>query len=876
MKNKSKFLIYFLLLLFGCTTDRATYVVDQIGDEGIIIKNWHVVGPFESNDDEIGLETNYLPNFDKEENIGYDQLKKLAGQPAEIGDTIIVDFNKIFYIKDDDSPHAVAYAGCIIKSSRSQTLKLNFSSDDGSKIWLNQKHIFTDERGSAIYPYHNYIDLPLEQGENFLLVKVANTGGGWAMFAAIEKESKENIRRHKRNFELQFGNVFLSENIIENDTLSLSGGIPEHTYKLEVLGVQNLVFDITPNQNINIGNLPDGFYKTVLYTPTDTFTNRIYKTKDFTRDFERLITNVQSLPHGMENENVKALLHRYNILMKPENLPKEWFLIRNWDRRMLFVFDNLEKEYALMSNQSKEGDDAGTLLKSYRSKIDDGSQYYTLHVPENYDKNVPIPLVIEVSTIMKWFPSQVETNRFANIDLIDNFADMANKYNMIVAEPGNRTVDKPNYNNIDVTDLWETINDIKKAYNIDTTRLFLRGACRAGYEALKMAVKYPDKFAAIAIVAPEIIPDDKSEENIWQHANNPLNFLKNIQSMPFLNIHSVLDTHSPISSSDRLNKLVTKAGLTHFSYRKLYTEFNTFYSAEYMDEMFHFFSESPRLKQPLSVKFSTDQLKYNRSFWIEINHIVANKTANIEARLEGNSLFINHTNIVSYTVDLSNLPYDGNTPLTIYDNGEKVPLNKTHHSKVTLPIDFVSNGKSYKNTRIEGPFAHIFHNAFIVVQGTSGTPEESTKINDVIEKLNTDWQYRYYTDFRIKPDTVLTEEDLANFNLILVGSTNSNQVIKKMIADLPITVDNESISIGNETMQGQNLGYYLIYPNPSNHQRYVAVLGSNNPRTFNIWPERNNVTVFQDVSDFGWYDYKIWDNASPSKNRSGYFNEQWE
>src|SRR5690606_8330191 len=155
---------------------------------------------------------------------------------------------------------------------------------------------------------------------------------------------------------------------------------------------------------------------------------------------------------------------------------------------------------------------------------------------------------------------------------------------------------------------------------------------------------------------------------------------------------------------------------------------------------------------------------------------------------------------------------------------KKMPLNKTHHSKVTLPIDFVSNDKSYKNTTIEGPFAHIFHDAFIVVQGTSGTPEESAKINDVIEKLNTDWQYRYYTDFSIKPDTALTEEDLANFNLILVGSTNSNQVIEKMIADLPVTVDSESVFIGKEIMQGKNLGYYLIYPNPSNNQRYVAVL----------------------------------------------------
>src|SRR5690606_6123452 len=230
----------------------------------------------------------------------------------------------------------------------------------------------------------------------------------------------------------------------------------------------------------------------------------------------------------------------------------------------------------------EKADFKGTLLKSYRSEIDNGSQFYILHVPKSYNKSVPIPLVIEVSKLMKWFPSQVETNRFANIDLIERFSDMANKYNMIVVEPGNRTVDKTNYNNIDEADMWETIADIRKTYNIDTTRVFLRGACRASYEAVKLAVKHPDRFAAVATVAPEIIPHDKQDEDYWQHGNNPFNFLENIQGMPFLNIHSVLDTHSTIHSSDRLNELVKQAGLESFSYRKLYTEFKTYYSDEYM------------------------------------------------------------------------------------------------------------------------------------------------------------------------------------------------------------------------------------------------------------------------------------------------------
>ena len=562
--------------------------------------------------------------------------------------------------------------------------------------------------------------------------------------------------------------------------------------------------------------------------------------------------------------------------MMPKNLPGQGFQKRNWDRRMLFVFENLKNEYALLRSDEKEADFEGTLLKSYRSEIDNASQFYILHVPKSYNKNVPIPLVIEVSKLMKWFPSQVETNRFANIDLIERFSDMANKHHMIVVEPGNRTVDKTNYNNIDEADMWETIADIRKTYNIDTTRVFLRGACRASYEAVKLAVKHPDRFAAIVTVAPEIIPHDKQDEDYWQRGNNPFNFLENIKDMPFLNIHSVLDTHSTIHSSDRLNELVKQARLKSFSYRKLYTEFKTYYSDEYMDDIFQFFARSPSLKQPHSVSFKTDQLKYNRSFWIELNHIVAQETATIDAQLEGNTLSVKHANVLSYNIDLFALPYEKSKPLTIYDNGKRIELNKIADNRITLPFVSTRDKKKYKSNKIEGPFAHVFHNAFIVVKGTSGTPEELAKIDETIERLNADWRYRYYTDFRVKPDTALTDDDLANFNIVLVGSPGSNQLIEKFIEDLPFTVKKDFISIGSKTQQGKYLGFYFIYPNPINREKYIAVLGFNNPGYFSLSSERDSMEAFHDVSDFGWFDYKIWDNRDPMRTLSGYFNEEWK
>src|SRR5690606_40807299 len=118
------------------------------------------------------------------------------------------------------------------------------------------------------------------------------------------------------------------------------------------------------------------------------------------------------------------------------------------------------------------------------------------------------------------------------------------------------------------------------------------------------------------------------------------------------------------------------------------------------------------------------------------------------------------------------------------------------------------------------------------------------------------------------PDTALTDDDLANFNIVLVGSPGSNQLIEKFIEDLPFTVKKDFISIGSKTQQGKYLGFYFIYPNPINREKYIAVLGFNNPGYFSLSSERDSMEAFHDVSDFGWFDFKIWDNRDPMRTLS--------
>ncbi|WP_407427955.1 hypothetical protein, partial [Arcticibacter sp.] len=361
----TKIILFFLSLsLLSCSRDSANYSVDDLPKEGIVLTSWRLVGPFRTDPEENGLETDFLKEIgSSEESIGFGDLQNIKANDtsgtyeSKTVDTLNelnLDFNKIFNLKEDMSMKRTVYAGCTIQSSEEQILKLNFASDDGAKIWLNNKLIFSRDLPSDIHAYVNYIDLPLSKGENFLLIKVNNVERKWAMFAAIEKESKEGIVRHSRNFELQYGNYFLSKNIIENDTVKLTWGMPDGDYRLEIEGAEDTSFNLKINQSINISNLPDeGFYSTRLYARGDMFSSRFYKSKDINKAFTQLIGVVSAVRDGANGDTFKGLLHRYQLLMKPENLPAPGYQKRDWDKKMLFILENLLVQRNILKGNSE-------------------------------------------------------------------------------------------------------------------------------------------------------------------------------------------------------------------------------------------------------------------------------------------------------------------------------------------------------------------------------------------------------------------------------------------------------------------------------------------------------------------------------------------
>ena len=142
------------------------------------VRNWQVLGP-------------YLDPLDN----GYDAALPPEGKPVDIAAHLQAGDNVLNWsvLKSDrdyidlsaslkPSEHAVAFAACWVQCDKARSAMLEIGADDACKVWVNQKpvHAHQNPRGAKAGDHRSRIFLTA--GINEILVKVANSTGGWGFF----------------------------------------------------------------------------------------------------------------------------------------------------------------------------------------------------------------------------------------------------------------------------------------------------------------------------------------------------------------------------------------------------------------------------------------------------------------------------------------------------------------------------------------------------------------------------------------------------------------------------------------------------------------------------------------------------------------------
>ena len=111
------------------------------------------------------------------------------GEIADTGGDNVNDLvNEIGLGEGDVNDHS-SYALITLESASDQSgVDMKVGSDDSVKVWLNGEVVHTNAVNRGAGDFQDTFQVDLKTGNNLLLVKVSERGGGWSMFAGVDAD----------------------------------------------------------------------------------------------------------------------------------------------------------------------------------------------------------------------------------------------------------------------------------------------------------------------------------------------------------------------------------------------------------------------------------------------------------------------------------------------------------------------------------------------------------------------------------------------------------------------------------------------------------------------------------------------------------------
>lgn len=513
-----------------------------VGEEASIVDDWLVIGPFEAPRGTNPLDTDFLAWHGVPEelcsvNMLGAVLSSLPTKRPDSGGPFVstaqylefVDFPKLFgrsYESVDKMPPAAAYVCCVLNSEKANPAYLLLGSDDGAKVWLNGEALYVSKGGRALRTYNDTIKLPLKSGPNFLLIKVEDYGIYWGVAARIEptvESAAKTILSRQRLLDSSdlLKSVFVSA--AEPLRLKIAGGPKDFSGTVTIAKWNGELVDRVELESQSGAWNPNDAQASGLYKASIEIGGEVYSQPFCIGDPSRLLSDFVKLGQKCSAEsddirrNLGALEARATVLTAPDNLnPSD----QEWQRKVMFVI----REYhdiltQFQSNQDPFANVAGLHLRGFNSRIDDQPQYYRVFVPEGAPAKSGWPLIVMLPTSTSTDRPFIESPFIAAHYEAERISALAQKYGVAIVWSGFRV--RPYGHPCEFTHLDEVLEAVGRDYHIDKERVTLAGACSGGWLGLMAAVRWPNRFAGMAVLNPYFRRSQNTVDDEGQYAAYP-------------------------------------------------------------------------------------------------------------------------------------------------------------------------------------------------------------------------------------------------------------------------------------------------------------------------------------------------------------------
>jgi len=803
--------------------------------------------------------------------------RPIAGK-EEVG---YVDLAAVFRPNEN----AVAYAACALRCARATRAVLKIGSSDGIKVWLNGRLVHVVRRARYWNMDEDTVAVRLNAGRNALFVKVDQLAGDWGFSVRLLDENKDPLRSvavelpgqaTRRDVVRLLAAAIVVEPkqpaVSERDSLVVRLGFdPTAPVTAHEITARGLVEDASGVVVAELGRIPvsgvhkrkpafapwrvsglrDGSYQIrVELADRDgsrlaTKRARIHSIHSYARRLAEANRAVRQAAAGLgDRQSVLAAVTLPSLERLIADARARWAEFENRDADWRFIQEQFEDAKA-GARAMREGRDwfathTGHAVKAYRCEHDKTLQPYSVYVPRAYDPNTSWPLVVSLHGVGEnhWLNLRRlfgEGNRPGETDKqAKKFMPPLRDVPMLVACPNGRDVF--GYEGLGEEDVWRVVGDVKRAYNVDDTRIYLTGDSMGGGGAWRLGLLYPDRFAAIAPVCGpsdyRYMPQTPKRLAPYQRtmfeAFSAINHAENALNLPVHVFQGIWDQVIPPANSSAMFRRLSDLG-----YRAAYTQYsavghNSWDDAYARGSIFDWFAQYRRDPCPRHVIYKNVVFQPSGAYWVRIDAPdKPRRFSTIEAAAKDNRLTVRVQNVRRFSLRLDRRLVNVDEPVSVTINGRMLPRVWVEEPK-PIAFEIAADGQFWRAFKpfdpplLPGLGLRPILDWHIYVYGASGTPRE-TALNRRVARRAADWGKSFDGRWPVMSDAEATTADLCSANAVLIGTPANNRLLARMADRLPIAVGRDSFRVGRSCYGGERAGLMMIYRNPLAPGRYVFI-----------------------------------------------------
>ncbi|MCF8413008.1 MAG: prolyl oligopeptidase family serine peptidase [Melioribacteraceae bacterium] len=782
-------------------------------------------------------------------------------------------------LNDINFYNGTAYAYAEIEQKTATDMILSYGSHSATKIWLNGELVEENPSGNGTAHESVHKNVKLREGKNRILVKTVHSGWTWGFrirFIDPDKISMaNNFVLSPRILEAESGNGILK---IQTDR-----SMNPYLHKIDVnVKVRSAGGGIVAEKNTKRNSSVE--FK------TDDWSEGSYDICFVSEDNKgNLITSNMLWYKGDPLELASELVHEV-----PEYGKDPTGLIHKMLKELLMNrmdgFEDIDRNKipniypALMEYEEiKLGADAnkrsnGFIRLAWIDPIDGTPQFCRVNLPLNYDPQNKYPLVIKLHG---YNPSNPKYINWWSVDKRHN--EYADRYNIIYAEPHGRG--NTGYRGLGELDVIRCVEKIIDELSVDEDRVYLTGDSMGGGGTWWVGTRHPEIFAAIAPIYGgwdyHVIMDKdeyqslSKNEKFFNEKSSSYAQADALLTTPVMVFHGDIDAAVNVEESRYVVKMLQRWG-----YEINYHEFPGFghEGIDLWDELIPWLLKHKRNYSPKQVRLRSAELRTAQSHWVQVTQR-KNPFEMIKAEVEvfkNNTIQLTSENVLQIELSPGSSLISPLEEVKIIWNTNDVRYLKITDGKIVLDHPNYIKKDLHKTPLVAGPMEDFFNTPFALVIGTISGDETAQKlINLKSQEFISYWKDWQKFEPRVFKDTEITDEQISSYSLILYGGAEENLVTKSLINKVPLKIEGENVMIGRKKFSAPDACVQMLYPNPTNNDRYIRIIAGTSPVGLYFLPRNSNN-----------YDFVITDGTLSDLNNnisetdaavvSGIFDHNWE